>query len=811
MNIWKLGCNWGNGKQYFDNFIRKERIVFCWEHKFQVNDIVMICKGHTVVALTKIISRKLPITSCLEYKVECEKYGIDYIDKVYFCVVEWYDLLKEDFLRYNLQQGICMVHKQDLKKNVMQLFEKMRINAYDNHLKFSLKEIAIWQLSNQSHISLPSMQRRFVWKTKQIEDLWDSLLRGFPVGSFLLQKSDDKTYYLIDGQQRATAIALGFYNQFESYDNIKMWSINSLPSVWIDLKSNGGGSDHKYVIRVITQSHPWGYQRLNNGEKLIVSERKNALENFKKYPINSNKSYTQFDKCSIYPYDSYFPIPMSFLLDFRESYENWKTNLIKNCEVHIPEFINTKYALFNDKISYLNLLKNNTFTNELEEIYNNICKLNRIYLHCNLVNNEVLMEEENTENPTLFVRLNSSGTTLNGDELIYSIYKACFPKTKTLIESIGYNFIAPTQIISIASIIAYSEINDGQFKSKMNVREFQQKIKDEKFKSKLIELIGVDEESSPLAKTFRFAVELYNKMGNQFELDNQIPNSLIRSIYNKSPKLVLMLVYWRYKNSEANYDSIKIVAKLTILSWFCWDINRYVREHWQLIKNEEFWGYQGLNSKKTNDYIAKLISPKLLKEYLHRKNKKNRNFDNTIVEAKNIIDYYLEVYSQDLNEEQISLIWSNFIQRLCGCKSIILFAQREYINQKFKDYNQLDTLEDTNVPWDWDHIYPNSWVYNMKSFRFSEIDSWNNSIGNFRALALEENRSENNKISPQERLVSNDIRKKSFVLDDWEYWSQINDRICDEKIIPYYYKAVINRMLNIYDKWWQELKVDAII
>lgn len=36
-------------------------------------------------------------------------------------------------------------------------------------------------------ISIPIIQRGFVWKPEQIAGLWDSLLRGFPIGSFMVR------------------------------------------------------------------------------------------------------------------------------------------------------------------------------------------------------------------------------------------------------------------------------------------------------------------------------------------------------------------------------------------------------------------------------------------------------------------------------------------------------------------------------------------------------------------------------------------------------------------------------------------------
>lgn len=85
-----------------------------------------------------------------------------------------------------------------------------------------LDKIAKWQLlSQETMVSLPTMQRGFVWNSKKIEDLWDSLLREYPIGSFLLVRRKNDGFWLMDGQQRATAIALGFYNPFSPENSEK--------------------------------------------------------------------------------------------------------------------------------------------------------------------------------------------------------------------------------------------------------------------------------------------------------------------------------------------------------------------------------------------------------------------------------------------------------------------------------------------------------------------------------------------------------------------------------------------------------------
>jgi uncharacterized protein with ParB-like and HNH nuclease domain len=83
---------------------------------------------------------------------------------------------------------------------------------------FTLQEIANWAETKQ--VSLPTVQRGFVWRPNQIENLWDSLLRGYPVGAFVLANNGDLGCEILDGQQRATAICLGFSKSI----NTLIWS-----------------------------------------------------------------------------------------------------------------------------------------------------------------------------------------------------------------------------------------------------------------------------------------------------------------------------------------------------------------------------------------------------------------------------------------------------------------------------------------------------------------------------------------------------------------------------------------------------------
>ena len=105
---------------------------------------------------------------------------------------------------------------------------------------------------------LPAIQREFVWSTEQIENLFDSLLRGYPIGSFLFwkvlpERIGDFQFYrfmdkyherdyrhneptnpplfqevtaVLDGQQRLTALNIGL-NGWYAYKLPRYWWNNN--------------------------------------------------------------------------------------------------------------------------------------------------------------------------------------------------------------------------------------------------------------------------------------------------------------------------------------------------------------------------------------------------------------------------------------------------------------------------------------------------------------------------------------------------------------------------------------------------------
>src|SRR5271167_4990097 len=142
---------------------------------------------------------------------------------------------------------------------------------------------------------LPAIQREFIWESEKIENLFDSLLQGYPIGSFLfweVKGQNDKQHYryyellrnyreryithnpefntaghadfdaVLDGQQRLTATYIGLKGTY-AYKRPRVWWENTeyaIPTRKLFLNLSGSNSDSdeevgcKYDFKFLTQT-----------------------------------------------------------------------------------------------------------------------------------------------------------------------------------------------------------------------------------------------------------------------------------------------------------------------------------------------------------------------------------------------------------------------------------------------------------------------------------------------------------------------------------------------------------------------------
>lgn len=196
-------------------------------------------------------------------------------------------------------------------------------NLIKNFKSITIKD-ALDSIENRTYL-LPAIQRKFVWKTEQIERLFDSILRGYPINIFMLWKVTDskikkafsfydfiqeyqedfkednprhKTskkefYAVIDGQQRLTSLYIGLLGTY-AYKLPNVWRTDSeknYPKRKLYLDLSGDNSDENDERAMI-----YNFKFLSESEYEYESKKDDKYEWFCLNNLFNYKSKDEFTK-----------------------------------------------------------------------------------------------------------------------------------------------------------------------------------------------------------------------------------------------------------------------------------------------------------------------------------------------------------------------------------------------------------------------------------------------------------------------------------------------------------------------------------
>lgn len=651
------------------------------------------------------------------------------------------------------------------------------------------------ELINTKTIDIPTIQRGFVWGIHQIEKLWDSLLRGYPIGTLVFNEQNNQLL-LLDGQQRLTSIYLAF--NYSKTNNTNLKTTNDFYKIFIDLEktTTDDSESRKFVFRVISKSQPWGTQKISHGKKLESKQIDNALK------LYNLKDPFEAPLENFYPYDAVEPIPFAFFIQAKSINELEK--LIFDWKKEI-KFRSTKKS-------------NNKFT--LEEIWNYTQQLLKhtvvpaIYLNINNIINESENSKEqenaNDEIENLFIRLNSGGTPLTGEELNYSILKSYISvESQKHIEKICFPMFSPARFITIIYRLFQHETKKVNSKDSYSLqikpKQFQRSVKENQKEFTIyLNKIITEERVEKLEKLLCYTPQ--NPIG--------LPAFIAYKLASRAPEVMFILLYrlWIMKDNFDNDDYYKrMLAIITTFSWFGKNGNK--NEHTKLLSNIKDF----IKEPKENFWSKKLIS---------RAAGKNEGLlipvsARGIKIPNKLYDYSTFEYFTSFQENENNF---EFLSKMFNEKELILYAQREYLFIAFSKYKQ-ELLYNDFTPYDWDHIFPSNWIDNKKKI-FYPTRTWYNTIGNFRAWSLSLNRhyqadAPHVKLTIEKKEFEDDILKylskqyqnikyKKHILYEWsicgsEWFDVVYDNIKDKENAKLTLKLIMNRGIEIYKNWYYTL------
>jgi len=581
-------------------------------------------------------------------------------------------------------------------------------------LSFSLKEISLWT-SDASIVKIPELQRGLVWKPAQVELLWDSILRSFPVGSFMLSDiPEDYGFYLMDGQQRFNAISIGF-------GTVK----NPRAILWLDINpKNLKNSSRTFWIKATTIAHPWGFANNDECSTLSASDRRLALERFGLYGKNIYNDV--IDLRNTWPIKASRPIPLQFFLDAPlEDKVTFTKYIIDKCGQEKFRFFEVNPITEEE-------------TERISSFYDAFNKLKGYTICANLLTRDVIENETSVANneegvttlETLFTRLNTGGTRITQEDLSYSAIKAYWPEIKDKNDSIAEQYMPPAKLVMLAFRLALTDPSqDKAFKGMMPVKQIRYLAKDNTAKQKIDNLYGSDK----LARIMNVIDEwlnVFNAEKNSTAADS-IPAVLRTSIARNSTDIYLLLMYFasEYFDGKMCLSGKEIRALAFYLHWFSKDVVKVVAEVYNQCRNRVNIDAvkKAISLSFANGWLVAPYTPEEMRHFFMIKS-----------------DPDWRIWSGGYYP------WQDFANRVFeseSSKEMLLFAQRMFINTHFKMYapTRQDMWDSHNRPWDYDHITPQEWIVNRRGAFREYCKGWLWNIGNIAAIPFEENRSKSNR------------------------------------------------------------------
>ena len=627
----------------------------------------------------------------------------------------------------------------------------------------------------RGEIKLPPIQRSFVWKPYQIENLWDSLLRGFPIGCFICKKTEDSHIEILDGQQRLTSILLGL-NWDDAEENTYVKHIREMQNelkIFLDLERyEEDKNDHrKYNTRVITKSHPWGYQRSPNNKILNYSDIIKAQDLI--FPnLDKKETYLTSEKRNIlfakgFPYDSCECINLTDFIKNGTYKETYKGHIdTKNKRIQLESLATN---ILSRKIAFQYINEDTGQTDHIPD------------------GNDADLDSMEY----LFTLINRGGTRVSNDDLNYSLIKSQLMKNnkedgRKLINDINDNCknvgLSPSRFVMICyflwkwkeenktepnkSISLY--ISPTQFRRNMydlskqlSFKVFLEKHKNAEWITNAKDLMVYKNEESQNSVT-------KNPKG--------IPYVWFLDILQQNFYLTFIICYLLSRKNDNEYN-VPLLQK----------VDEYIVP---LITTIAIFGYRWYRQKTQKNIV----------EHLLERLSKQNDLEKVIEEFFNSEDYpyffTMPIESEKLEdeenhkEEKIN-VSVNYIKD--HGYELLLYAQKDFLSKQFK--NELFTLDDMNRPFDYDHIFP-------QSYRGQTDNKYWDSIGNLRAWPYGKNRHDSNTL-PCEKFTDEDY-KNSFCEKFKDCISTVNDLRDGSDGKKKAAGIIKERIISIYKNWYDD-------
>ena len=552
-------------------------------------------------------------------------------------------------------------------------------------------------IKSGGRFSIPPLQRGLVWNAARMEALWDSILRGIPIGAISIRNNE-----IFDGQQRTHAISVGLNGGCSKEDE---------EILWLDLSPNGKKRVRKFYFRTTTLAHPWGYQ-LNDDEAnnhlLEHGEQRDAVEWLRNNGYEWQLKDDVVEKpypFEFWPWTARLPVPFAVVVNFinEENGDNtWK---------HFHEFIQEKYSSKNWGRFFLAVNEKVKIDPKYWEcIVSAIQRLSQYRVP--IVNADTIYDPD--DEALYFKRMNVNGKEPETEDVQYSMLKWHLPSLKKL-DEMASGFKSPAVLAQLAMLYfknTKKERKRSEYVTTVSDGSIADFAADKDFAK------FIDQE---LAELMRGADKLL-KIGAS---DGLLPWHRTR-MCQRCWQLYMYLM----KASVNPEKGIDYAGLALLIRLFANDAKSVVKTLWTSKSVRE-----ALQTSLWEGTLRTPIYPEELAYLNSEEIISGRNW------FENVLRWSKTEIGQRWNALRKGFDHNGAVVEMLG------YSCRKFMSKMFHGYDASDPrwLEQ-NRPWDYDHVLPKAWIHRRcrSGWSFTPICQhtlW--SIGNSAPVPYSYNRSKN--------------------------------------------------------------------
>lgn len=623
-----------------------------------------------------------------------------------------------------------------------------------------------WAAGNHAdawRIVLPMIQRGSVWKPHQVMDLWDTLLRGMPLGSMMASQAaqgmacfhpitrelemlaEQGGLSLLDGQQRTLSMLLAWPAIGQRMNR----------RLWVDLGENDK-SDHLFRLHFSTEQHPFGFQRAGQSgsavNKLSRSDRRKALAAYADLlPSDSTGATTGtarqlFAHQDVRPWQGTLPIDLQCLIRLfhvgaetfkagiqqqRLDLKNWLATQSKKYEGGLDERLRNDIAShFERQLQALNEMPQDDFDQRIERLLQALTRFSRQYMPVIEVPDHVFAtgDDNDDQDPALavlFQRVGTGGTALSNADYVFSVIKQRSPQCHALVEGLLKDekiaaLFTPVTLVTTAVRLTAAKLGLTDHR-KIDKAQFARLLRGDAKSGNTGFLSEFEAQISPSGEFSRLLKTLIKSISYTGNGDIGLPKHALCLLDIPTLEVALR---WLQTQTDAEVamtdDNRKALIRFTLYGALAViDLSKASELAFKALKELSLEGAGKVfpdraliemlvNEKQAYPICAPAYYRSTLENMIFTPDNEAglRGGSRFVADTKNLSEAQIAPISQAI---ELYRRWWN--RKNSYAHAMLLWLQRDYVHQKFESIPALPGMEG-ETPYDFDHICPqNHWYY----------------------------------------------------------------------------------------------------